>query len=122
MKALCVKQPYAEWLVSGAKTIETRTWATKYRGPLLIVATKMNRKQWTPEKQAEFDKLPVGMAVGVVNLVLCREMTKYDEWLARCLLYPRAKAWVTEKARRINPFPVKGQLSLFEVAMEEDAK
>ncbi len=38
MKALSIKQPWAHYIASGQKTIETRTWETKYRGPLLICA------------------------------------------------------------------------------------
>jgi len=37
MKALSVKQPWANKIASGEKTIEVRTWYTHYRGPLLIV-------------------------------------------------------------------------------------
>lgn len=40
MKALSVKQPWAELIASGVKTIETRTWYTSYRGPLLICSSK----------------------------------------------------------------------------------
>ncbi len=31
-KCLSLKQPYAELTVSGKKTIELRTWNTKFRG------------------------------------------------------------------------------------------
>lgn len=39
MKALSVKQPWAALIASGQKTIETRTWPTKYRGALLICSS-----------------------------------------------------------------------------------
>lgn len=39
MKALSVKQPYADLIACGRKTIETRTWKTNYRGPLLICSS-----------------------------------------------------------------------------------
>ena len=35
---LTLTQPYATLVVLGLKTIETRSWATKHRGPLLIHA------------------------------------------------------------------------------------
>lgn len=38
MKALTVRQPHAQLIALGVKTIETRTKPTKYRGPLLIHA------------------------------------------------------------------------------------
>jgi hypothetical protein len=40
MKALTLRQPWATLVAIGAKTIETRPWATSYRGPLAIHAAK----------------------------------------------------------------------------------
>lgn len=40
MKALTLHQPWASLIAVGVKTIETRSWATKYRGPLAIHAGK----------------------------------------------------------------------------------
>lgn len=36
MKALSIRQPWAWLIVHGHKTIENRTWRTKFRGPVLI--------------------------------------------------------------------------------------
>ncbi len=38
MRVLTLTQPWATLVAIGAKRIETRSWATKYRGPLLIHA------------------------------------------------------------------------------------
>lgn len=38
MKALTIRQPWASLIAVGAKSIETRSWPTKYRGELLIHA------------------------------------------------------------------------------------
>lgn len=40
MKALSLKQPWASLVAIGAKGIETRDWATPYRGPIAIHASK----------------------------------------------------------------------------------
>ena len=40
MKALTLTQPWATLVAVGAKRIETRSWSTKYRGPLAIHAAK----------------------------------------------------------------------------------
>jgi hypothetical protein len=42
MKALTLHQPWASLVAVGAKTIETRSWSTRYRGPLAIHAAKMS--------------------------------------------------------------------------------
>lgn len=38
MKAITMTQPWASLLAAGANRIETRSWATSYRGPLAIHA------------------------------------------------------------------------------------
>ena len=40
MKALTIQQPWASLIASGDKLYETRTWPTKYRGPIAIHAGK----------------------------------------------------------------------------------
>jgi hypothetical protein len=40
MKCISLKQPYAELLAIGKKTIESRKWSTSYRGNFLIHASK----------------------------------------------------------------------------------
>ena len=103
MKALSVKEPWAGLIRSGKKTIETRTWKTHYRGPLLICASA------TPKTMLS------GNAVCIVELVDCRVMEKSDEDAACCEIYPDAYAWVLRDIQPIEPFPVKGQLQIFEV-------
>lgn len=39
MKAITIKQPWASLIVEGIKDIENRTWATKFRGRVLIHAS-----------------------------------------------------------------------------------
>jgi hypothetical protein len=40
MKALTLTQPWATLVAIGAKRIETRSWSTRYRGPLAIHAAQ----------------------------------------------------------------------------------
>jgi hypothetical protein len=40
MRAITLTQPWATLVAIGAKQIETRSWATSYRGPLAIHAAK----------------------------------------------------------------------------------
>ena len=107
MKALSVKQPWANLIAAGDKTIETRRWATEYRGDLLIVSTKAPKIE------------PAGYALAIVRVIDCRPMTEPDEPEACCAWYPDAYAWVLDDIRRIEPFPVKGQLGIYEVVLPE---
>ncbi len=107
MKALSIKQPWANKIALGEKTIETRTWQTKYRGPLLIVSSKKP------------DIPPAGQALALAELVDCRPMSVLDEPAAQCRLYEGAFSWVLANIQRISPFPVRGQPGLFEVPRPE---
>ncbi len=106
MKALSVKQPWANMIARGEKTIETRTWPTKYRGELLICSSKKPNIE------------PAGCAVAIVNLVDCRPMAKDDEAAACVEMFDGAWAWVLELTGVFGPFPVKGRLGIFDLDVE----
>lgn len=109
MKALSVKQPWANMIASGQKTIETRLWYPNYRGDLLIVSSK------TPNIH------PAGFALAIVELVECRLMTIEDEVAAKCEIYFGAFSWILENIRPLNkPFPVRGQLKLYDVDVPDE--
>ena len=44
MRTLSIRQPWAWLIVHGHKDVENREWATDYRGPLLIHASKTAAK------------------------------------------------------------------------------
>ena len=66
VKALSLKQPFAELVVSGKKTIELRKWNTKFRGEFLIHASQ------SPDKNAMqrfgYTQLPTGGIIGKATL------------------------------------------------------
>lgn len=94
VRALSWRQPYAELMLHGK--IETRGWATKYRGLVLICASKheYNYDEITAitGKNALYEiihffklsPLPVkflnGHAIAIARLVDCRPMTAEDEF------------------------------------------
>jgi hypothetical protein len=90
MKALTLTQPWASLVAIGAKRIETRSWATNYRGPLAIHAAKGFPK-WARDFTLEpvcyetmrtlgyktrgwFPAYPVGAVIATCKLVDCVEM------------------------------------------------
>ncbi|HEY4116292.1 MAG TPA: ASCH domain-containing protein [Byssovorax sp.] len=120
MKALSVKQPWAELIASGRKSIELRTWSRAYRGELLIVSGLR-----FDARGAEHNvDGPRGVAVCVVDLVDVRVATfgdagascydKIDEFIrADVTLY----AWVLANPRRVAPTAVRGVLGVFNVEL-----
>jgi len=109
MKAISVKQPWANMIASGVKTIEVRTWSTKHRGPILIVSSLRPNIP------------PAGAAVAVADLVDCRPMEQQDAEHACCPFQLGAYAWQLTGIRPLEPFPVSGRLGLYEVAVEQDS-
>src|SRR6267378_3713180 len=54
MKIISIRQPWASLIVSGVKDVENRTWSTRYRGPVLIHASRTADKISDDEFQARF--------------------------------------------------------------------
>ena len=107
MKALSIKQPGANLIASGRKTVEVRSWATRHRGPVLVVSSLRPNVP------------PAGCAVAVADLVDCRLMTEDDAEAACSPALPGAYAWVLEHIRPLQPFPVAGRLGLYEVVIDD---
>jgi hypothetical protein len=105
VKAISVRQPAANKIAAGEKTIEIRTWTTHYRGDLLIVSSASPKIE------------PAGCALCIVRLADVRPMTKDDEVAACCSWDPTYISWVLTDIRRIEPFPVKGRLGIYEIEL-----
>lgn len=81
MKAITILQPWASLIACGKKQIETRSWATKYRGPIAIhvgLNTKFLRQFYTQEpfKTALIGVKPrLGYVIAIADLIACEEMT-----------------------------------------------
>lgn len=102
MKALSLKQPWANLITEGKKTIETRKWSTKYRGDLVICSSARPAIK------------PSGYALCVVELYNVEPMRKEHEKEAGIKLYQGAYSWFLRNLRKIDPgFPIKGQLGIF---------
>jgi hypothetical protein len=107
IRGLSIKQPWATKILDGEKTIETRTWPTKYRGKILICVSQ----------KPKID--PYGVAVATANIVTCRKMVESDGKQACCEIYDRAWSWFLDDITPIVHFPIKGRLSLFRLTDDE---
>lgn len=75
MKALTLHQPWASLIAVGAKRIETRSWSTKYRGPLAIHA---GAKRPPTYRHSNIDSdLP--LAFDLVAMASCWEWTEHQD-------------------------------------------
>lgn len=121
MRALTIKQPWAELIIIGLKDVENRSRRTSYRGRLAVHAglrrvdlddlnlTAMPKRLRRPIEDAWRRHDNAGRVLGTVELVNCVEsyasawaIDGYWHWI---LADPRPYA---------RPVPAKGQLGLWE--------
>lgn len=147
MKLLSLWEPWATLMAVGAKQIETRSWATSYRGWLAIHASKgglSQRDLWDtmaepafmaalgikamPPKKIAKPKFPFGCIVAVVRLVDCCPtkdvFSKYPELnnteeVGFGDFTEGRWAWVTKDVFRLpEPIPFKAKQGLIDVPYE----
>lgn len=81
--ALGVRQPWAELILRGIKTIEVRSQGTRVRGPIYLYSPKrpaeMAAARAAAEKfEVDFESLAYGRLVGVVEIVDSRDCRARD--------------------------------------------
>jgi ASCH domain len=114
MNVLTVKQPWAWAIVNGIKTIENRSWATAYRGPLLIHAgvsrTDLGAEGDRMPGLPPYEALTYGAIIGVADLVevVPLEQVKNQPFATGPI------CWIFANARPLStPFACRGALSLW---------
>ncbi len=139
MRGLTLCQPWASAIAIGLKRFETRFWATRYRGPLLIHAGRqidwvirraaiIRLSAFDPEQAAYFDlhSSNLGKIVAIADLVECRSTTEpgcdADRWtnaLPELESFfgdfgPSRFAWQLENVVRLaKPIPCRGAQGLW---------
>lgn len=84
-RALSIRQPFAEQILSGKKKCEYRGTQTKIRERVYVYASKSpaRRREWK-ETGFEPGQLPTGVIVGSVEIAGCEWRSSRYEWkLAR---------------------------------------
>ncbi|HEY9825220.1 MAG TPA: ASCH domain-containing protein [Stenomitos sp.] len=141
MKIITLWQPYASLIAYGLKGYETRSWGTKYRGPIAIHAaarkmTKADIDTWEtafdiavaygPIEEFPFaSELPLGKIVAVADLTNCLSMAEgfssdihidireVSDLEQYCGNWELGRiAWQLDNVRRVKPLPFKGQQGL----------
>jgi len=125
MKCLSLRQPFAELVCSGRKTIELRNWNTKFRGRFLVHASKGPIMGGAPVHNLGND-LPRGFIIGAATLIDVKQYKSAaalradrDKHLYLGPYHPKIYGFVVRNARRMKPIPMKGQLNFFEVKVGE---
>jgi len=130
--AITVRQPWATLLACGIKRYETRSWATRYRGPIAIHASARMQPEdriWVQEDPDVLQLVgrhtgdwsdgqwPLGVVLAVGRLVDCEETDGlFVRGLERRLgdFSPGRYAWRLEGVVRLpEPVPARGSLGLW---------
>lgn len=82
--AFSVRQPFAEQIIHGTKKIEFRSRKTNIRGRVYIYASKKitsREKEAYKKMKVELGTFPVGILVGTVEIVDCKERSGEYHWI-----------------------------------------
>jgi hypothetical protein len=117
--ALSFRQPWAELIMLGRKTIEIRTWHTAYRGRLWVHASQ--RADTALDSRFGLGTLFRGGFIGSMRLGGIVPLTpdRWEGWRDRHLnegpLPLGVLAWLIAEPKRFRePIAGRGQLGLFE--------
>lgn len=116
--AISVRQPWAELILSGRKTIEIRSWVTDYRGQLwLHTGVQGSRKL---EMAFGFSSLFKGGYVGsvILSAVVPFDQNRWKAWRTKHLDAGEYRAglyaWLLSSPHRFaSPIVAPGSLKLF---------
>ncbi len=130
MKCLSVSQPYADLIVQGKKTIELRTWNTKFRGEFLVHAPFKIKKDACKRLGIDETKLRTGVIIGkaeiydvkVYNLV-SELKVDYKKHFAAEEFLRHKYGFLLKKPKELRiPIPYKGSLGFFNVHLGTKVK
>ena len=125
-KCLSLKQPYAQLLVTGRKTIELRTWNTKFRGEFLVHASKKIDVKACERNKIDPNSIVTGAIIGKATVYdvksyenresLIRDRKKH---LADVKDIDPGYGFMIKNAQRFRkPIITPGKLGFFNVAYE----
>ena len=116
LKVIVIRQPWAWLIVNGFKDIENRSWATRYRGQLLIQASAGLPSKPKLEQSRSFarkrgvelpEEFEIGGIVGMVQLEDCVTRSR-SKW------FEGPVGWVLSKPKKLPFVAMKGRLGLFD--------
>ncbi len=115
MRGLTVRQPWASLIATGQKPIETRSWPTKYRGPIAIHAGLQDDRD-AMRRFGLDPNLPRGAIVATANLVEVRRLRPIDQAATLCPHVDGRYGWILEDIKQLDPpVPRVGAQGLWKV-------
>jgi hypothetical protein len=127
LKCLSLKQPFAELVIDGRKTIETRTWNTNFRGEFLIHSSKAVDKESAKKLNIDCHRLTTGALVGRAFLYDVKKYRNRQEFLADQSKHlndnfsqPKYGFFLKDARILDKPIPLLGKLGFFHVNLHRN--
>ncbi|MDE1764008.1 MAG: ASCH domain-containing protein [Thaumarchaeota archaeon] len=125
MKCLSVSQPYADLIMQGKKTIELRTWNTKFRGEFLVHAPLKIKTRACKKLGIDEKKLETGVIIGRAELydvkaykTLDEVKSDYNKHLASSEFFDHRYGFLLKNPKKLRvTIPYKGRLGFFEARL-----
>lgn len=125
MKALSIRQPWADLILQGKKTLELRTWTVSHRGPLAIHASLTVDEPACRAHGIDPRHVSAGVVLGVVELidVISLDEAAFKAHAAQHLstqpFHPPLYAWELANPHLLEkPVSYTGRMGLFNVPHE----
>ena len=118
MKVLSIKQPWADMIAAGQKTLEVRSWSTSYRGPLLVASCAQPERNEYAARWPAAPRDRLGITVCIVDLVDVREGRASDAKAAGGFNPTGYFVWQLANPRRVAANQFKGSLGIRDVGPE----
>lgn len=119
--ALSIRQPWLELVLQGRKTVEVRSWATKYRGPLVLHASRKIDLEACSAYGYDPRELKTGGILGTADLTDCICFTP-ESWTSSASSHlnlgefaPGLVGWTLQAPERLKFVAFWGRLGLFHV-------
>jgi hypothetical protein len=110
LRAISIRQPWAQAILHRGKNVENRPMRTHYRGRILIQASLKVERDEALKLKLDPDELPTGAIVGCVEIVDCVQNAK-SKWAERGQWH-----WLLRNPRILTkPIPLKGKLGFIRV-------
>lgn len=116
-KALVVKQPYAQAIAEGIKTIEVRSRRTKYRGKVLICSSK----------SPVYPNMMSGCTLAIADIAGQKPISEFtqDDWNNTRIPIEKRKTiskgwgWILDNIERVVELPCSGRLGIFNIYFDK---
>jgi len=127
MKCLSISQPFSDLIIKKKKTIELRSWNTKFRGEFLIHAPKKLRSSDCKRLKIKESSLVMGAIIGKAEIYDVKKYNSakdvkqdFKSHLSSDKFLNKKYGFLLKNVKALRiPIPINGKLGFFDVNLEK---